>query len=800
MDSFRHTNISFISGSRALALTVLVFGLVISYGVVAQAQGVPEAPSEERIAASGISFPVAELGNCANKRECKVYCDDATHMSECIAFAERHGLMNKGEAARARKFSTRLQGAGGPGGCRSHLACESYCQDITNIDECLSFAEEQGIDDQHVREARKVRAHLSSGGRMPGGCRSKQSCEAYCSDFNNAEECLAFAEGAGLSIDDRGDDRGPRGVEQMRKFIELAKSGDTPGGCRDKRSCEAYCGGGENMEECIAFGERMGFIRPEEAALARKTGGRGPGGCTSERECRAHCDDPANRDACFAFAEEHGLIGGEDLRHAKEGFVQLRQGLEHAPPEVAACLKSHLGENIISDIQSGNLVPGLDIGQQVRGCFEKFGGRPDPREIFQRVPPEVLDCARTKLGSEFDALESGGVEFTPETGDVFRVCGDEIRLQSGGLFGPPGGDGDRGGPGRGGPGGRDMLGSFLRSAPPGVGDCLAREVGADVIEEIKAGQRIPDAGFENTVRGCFTEFQPQDSFDVDPHEGDFDRGIRDPGGRGPDGFGPDRRGSDGRPPFLGGPRGGETQTADEAMRRVEGLPPRVQGCVKGLFAGGFNPQDVPLSIEKCMRQFGGEGGSSDRPERFDDGGVEREDSGFRPRRLPFEREGDELDRSFDGAGDVSSPEGLERLKRLREQEIPGPDDLQRLRDEKFKRQFDAARSEGGAFDGRTFDEGRPATADFQRSDFDRVDAFPSPDNFQRPPELDGASRGDFFSPPPQIDPSRDVQSQPVPSDFQPEFRDAGGFVPDEGGSPPPAEGLFRDAAKRFLGR
>ena len=50
----------------------------------------------------------------------------------------------------------------------------------------------------------------------------------------------------------------------------------------------------------------------------------------------------------------------------------VRMGLDKAPEEVKACLKENLGENIINDMEAGTLTPGPDIGERVKGCFEKF--------------------------------------------------------------------------------------------------------------------------------------------------------------------------------------------------------------------------------------------------------------------------------------------------------------------------------------------------------------------------------------------------------------------------------------------
>lgn len=483
-----------------LAAAILGVGIAASLAVVTHGQSfVSPEPTEEEIAAQGIAFPVAELGNCANKDECRAYCNEPGNMPSCIRFAKAHGLMNDEDARRAEKFAERVRSRTTPGGCNSPQSCEAYCSNIARIDECLKFAEEHDFEDEHIQEARKIRTYLEEGGTLPGGCTSRESCEAYCRDVTHIEECFAFAEKAGIGpASPPGqfgrEEQGPR-PEHIREFIQLLKRGETPGGCTSKETCEAYCQAEGNFQECVEFGIKVGFIKPEEAELIRKTGGSGPGGCRSREACEAYCNDPAYQEECFKFAEEHNLISKEELQHAKEGFVRLRQGLEQAPPEVAECLKATLGPNIIEEIQSGQLTPGLDIGDKVRGCFERFGGHANPREILDEAPPEVLSCLREKLGDRVAALRTGELEFTPEIGDVIRICFEQLRLE--GTEGP--------GPAR--------LEQFFRSAPPGVVSCLQERIGGETFERIKAGDFPQDPAIgtriESAIKGCFEEFRPE---------------------------------------------------------------------------------------------------------------------------------------------------------------------------------------------------------------------------------------------------------------------------------------------------
>lgn len=406
--------ISKIDNKYLLVGVVLAAGVFISVAIIAKAQ--TESGAQNAGAISGaavIIFPVPELGNCKDKDGCKSYCDDPANISACVKFAEDHGLMNKDEAGKALKFGKKILEGGGPGGCKSPQECELFCGDVGNLDACLQFADEQGLSDDNIREGRKIRDYLKSGGQLPGGCASKDSCEAYCGDFDHLEECLVFAEKTGIGPASPpgqfGREEGP-GIEQIQKIIELTKKGESPGGCKSKEQCDAYCKADDHFEECVTFAEKAGFMTPEQAILVRKTGSKGPGGCDSEDSCKYYCNDVSHREECFNFAEGHGLISPDQLNEMREGMLRLKQGLEQASPEAAACLKSTLGENIITNIQSGNLVPGPEIGDRVKSCFEKFGA-PGAEKVFSDAPPEVLrGGVKNAMPSGSSAGGSGAVE------------------------------------------------------------------------------------------------------------------------------------------------------------------------------------------------------------------------------------------------------------------------------------------------------------------------------------------------------------------------------------------------------
>lgn len=584
-------NIFSVVGASLAALSLIV---LVSVAAEGQTVHMPSA-HEESASVRGIAFPVAELGNCASKNECKNYCNEPANMEACIAFAKDHGLMTEKDAQRAEKFTKHVREGSGPGKCSSPESCEQYCGNISHIEECMAFAEKNGFKDEHYEQGKKIQGFLKNGGVTPGNCQTKQECESYCENFNHTKECFDFAQKAGIMKKGENSSHEPN-ADQLGKIAELAERGETPGKCDSKDACEKYCRDASHRDECVDFGLKIGFIQPDEAAKIKQMGGKGPGDCNSQESCHAYCNDQSHHEECFKFAEEHGFITKEESAQAKEGWVRARQGFENVPPEVRGCLETTLGANILNEIQSGTLVPGPGIGNQVRGCFEKFGGNAHPQEAFKNIPPEAAACLKEKFGTDFDKIRTGKASTTPEMADSFRTCFQNIRTKEGspqqetahslgreGIttqeekgrrnpFSKPENEGEM-------PNNQGMvehptsIQEVLRSAPPAVATCLKEKFP----EGFPATADAPIAPeMKDKIRECFENFRPE----IKP--------------------GMTSSGEGGNPPVG---QTGVLETETEAprlnTRGLSNMPPEILACIRGAIGEDtfLKIQTAPPSLE-----------------------------------------------------------------------------------------------------------------------------------------------------------------------------------------------------------
>src|SRR3989344_7617229 len=513
--------------NNTLSGLILTSGIVISGAIIGLANAqvttvVATSEAEEQEALDGVQYPVQELGGCKDQKACKAFCDNQNNANACLLFAEQHNLMSSNEVAFAKKFIDNEMA--GPGSCKGQDECDQYCGDSAHLEECIAFAQKNGMmtpeqqqDSQKVLTAIKngVKPPACSGPRQcdeycgthmeecmtfslaaglvperekeqvqktleaikkgikPPACHGREECDTYCSDPGHMEECVAFSLAAGLM---------PEGEkEQVKKMLDAAKKGIKPPACRpspppgrsgprtqsgvDLQACDQYCAEDSHVEECVKFSVAMGNMTEQQAKTAIKTGGKGPGGCIGREACEAFCNNLDNQETCFQFGKENGMIPPEDLQRMEEGQQKMKDSFSQIPQEVLDCLTSSLGADIVEKMRNGSFVP-QKSGDAIGQCFQKFapqGEMRDDRNFQDRGQPgqggssdmsgDLRECLESQVGEDgLEKIRSGRTDDPVVMGKA-KTCFERYgqqgeRGQEGKDFQP--------GPGMMNPGGQQM--------------------------------------------------------------------------------------------------------------------------------------------------------------------------------------------------------------------------------------------------------------------------------------------------------------------------------------------------------
>ncbi|MDD5043187.1 MAG: hypothetical protein PHD51_00765 [Patescibacteria group bacterium] len=394
---------------------------VIGSFAMAQEEVKTETPqAQNQTAVESVQYPVKELGNCKDREDCKVFCNETKNTDVCLAFGEDHGLMKAEEVSAAKKFQA--VGMTGPGECQGTDACEDYCDNKDNLETCVAFAEKNELlPEEDLQEAKKIVTAVKSGVK-PLSCTGRKDCENYCASAKGMEACINFGTEAGIlpaaeqenarkvltaikngavppchgtecevycregsehaaecgSFATTAGILSPPKMRQLQKMLNAMEEGVELPGCGEE-GCQDYCSQEAHFEECVKFAEATGAMTTDEAQAAMKTGGEGPGGCKTKEECDAFCNAAANSEVCFNFAKDNGMISEEDQKTMQEGQQKIQESLNNMPAEISVCLTSSLGADTIEKLKSGSVMPNPTIGTQMKTCFESFTPIPPAR-------------------------------------------------------------------------------------------------------------------------------------------------------------------------------------------------------------------------------------------------------------------------------------------------------------------------------------------------------------------------------------------------------------------------------------
>src|SRR3989344_3635852 len=170
----------------AFSFAIIIFSFL---GVFFGAPVSNEASAQTPVALSTITYPVAELGNCANQQECKAFCGISSNNSKCVAFAQKNNL-----SVLVPAVYVAMQKGESPGGCKDEASCRNYCENIDRIEECVNFVEKFNLaGSDELKEIRQMANVKKAGVAFPGNCKTKESCLKYCDNSANAVVCVDFA-------------------------------------------------------------------------------------------------------------------------------------------------------------------------------------------------------------------------------------------------------------------------------------------------------------------------------------------------------------------------------------------------------------------------------------------------------------------------------------------------------------------------------------------------------------------------------------------------------------------------------
>lgn len=210
------------------------------------------------------TFPIPELGNCQNQKECHLYCEIPKNQPACWSYRVYKtavlGETSIGEALTQLGFTFPIPELGS---CASRTECKEYCQDPTNMIACQSFS-------QNIRQI--VNQRLLEKAQAELGCTTKEDCRTLCSEEQNKSLCASFSR---------------KWKIKTRVKTTVLNQARTALGCQTLAECKTMCEDPVNKVSCQNFAKQSGL--KVRMSLKEKLG------CTTDDDCRKLCAADPNQ-------------------------------------------------------------------------------------------------------------------------------------------------------------------------------------------------------------------------------------------------------------------------------------------------------------------------------------------------------------------------------------------------------------------------------------------------------------------------------------------------------------------------
>ncbi len=223
---------------------------------------------------TALLFPILELDNCSSVRECKAFCDISTNKTACTTFRQKQNVIKAG--SNVGQQTALLAHAKEELGCTSLQQCRAHCDDPVNSEQCQALA--TTFAPSTFRLAREA---LLEKARLAFQCTTLAECRAHCANPANKAACMAFAKEQTPALF----------RAKMHLSPTTLTSSPAPLPCTTLADCQTYCQNPEHATACATQRDGNGVkINVQQEKMFT---------CNTKEECERYCQ--ANPDRCPSY-------------------------------------------------------------------------------------------------------------------------------------------------------------------------------------------------------------------------------------------------------------------------------------------------------------------------------------------------------------------------------------------------------------------------------------------------------------------------------------------------------------------
>lgn len=276
-------------------------------------------------------YPLREIGNCRDAKECSLYCQIPKNYPSCWSFGKYIlngnvlGETTVSDEAIAKEKNVKFPIAD-LGNCKSVVGCRQFCAVEANRAACKEFALKKKLLKAKVKT---IGQDLLNTARKELGCVSSAACFEFCLDQVNRVACQAFGEKYSLVK--------KAAVAAQAILPEVLQKSRLELGCSNEASCKNLCDHPDNQKKCAAFAKKYTLRQKQPASTASALKG-----CQTEEECRQECR--LNPDKCPGFPIER-IPSFENLSTSSKE-AELTEADEEPEPTEKTELETETGSAI----------------------------------------------------------------------------------------------------------------------------------------------------------------------------------------------------------------------------------------------------------------------------------------------------------------------------------------------------------------------------------------------------------------------------------------------------------------------
>lgn len=183
---------------KTFFLIAALFCLIGLAGFTNKALGLETTGTSSASLLNRYTFPVPELGNCANVTTCSAFCSQTQNHDACYQYALTHKLYPP-QATASITADKYLTDAKSFLGCDGYIACKTYCSDSVNKTKCSEFSQVESRlypTTTNTTTTTKTFSSLTTllfqATKSELGCDSESSCGTFCANTANVTKCAGF--------------------------------------------------------------------------------------------------------------------------------------------------------------------------------------------------------------------------------------------------------------------------------------------------------------------------------------------------------------------------------------------------------------------------------------------------------------------------------------------------------------------------------------------------------------------------------------------------------------------------------